>query len=98
MEFMTAVFNKLPITVIVFNDGKLKNIKKEQEIYGYPEYKVSFTNPNIAEMARSSGGWGIRVSDPEELDSALSEALKSSRTAIVEVMVDPNVYIKPVQR
>jgi pyruvate oxidase len=98
MEFMTAVFNKLPITVIVFNDGKLKNIKKEQESYGYPEYRVSFTNPNIAEMANSSGGLGIRISDPENLDRALAEAISSPKPAIVEVMVDPDIYIKAVHR
>jgi pyruvate oxidase len=98
MEFMTAVYNKLPITVIVFNDGKLKNIKKEQESYGYPEYKVSFTNPNMAEMANSSGGFGIRVSDPEKLDSAMNEAINSTKPAIVEVMVDPDLYIKAVRR
>ena len=98
MEFMTAVYNKLPITVIVFNDGKLKNIKKEQESYGYPEYRVSFTNPNMAEMANSSGGFGIRVSDPEKLDSAMNEAINSTKPAIVEVMVDPDLYIKAVRR
>jgi pyruvate oxidase len=98
MEFMTAIHNKLPITVIVFNDGKLKNIKKEQEGYGYPEYRVSFVNPNMAEMAESSGGLGIRVDDPEGLDKAMAEALGSSKPSIVEVLVDPDVYIKSVSR
>jgi pyruvate oxidase len=98
MEFMTAVYNKLPVTVIVFNDGKLKNIKKEQEAYGYPEYRVSFSNPNMADIAKSSGGLGIRVKDPENLDSAISEALSSSNPAIVEVMVDPDIYIQAVHR
>jgi len=98
MEFMTAVYNKLPITVIVFNDGKLKNIKKEQESYGYPEYRVSFVNPNMAEMANSSGGLGIRVVDPVKLGAALTKALSSSKPAIVEVLVNPDTYIKGVHR
>ncbi len=98
MEFMTAVYNNLPITVIVFNDAKLKNIKKEQESYGYPEYRVSFTNPNIAEMANSSGGLGVRVTDPEMLGPSIEEALNSSKPSIVEVMVDPEIYIKAVHR
>jgi pyruvate oxidase len=98
MEFTTAVHNKLPITVIVFNDGKLKNIKKEQEEYGYPEYRVSFPNPNFAEMASSAGGHGIRVSEPEKLDEAIREALESPLPALVEVMVDPNIYIKGIRR
>jgi len=98
MEFTTAVHNKLPITVVVFNDGKLKNIKKEQEVYGYPEYRVSFPNPNFADMATSAGGLGTRISEPNRLDEALREALASSLPALVEVMVDPNIYIKSVRR
>ena len=98
MEFTTAVHNKLPIAVIVFNDGKLKNIKKEQEEYGYPEYRVSFPNPNFADMATSAGGMGIRVSNPEKLDEAIKKALDSPLPSLVEVMVDPNIYIKAVHR
>jgi len=98
MEFTTAVHNKLPIKVIVFNDGKLKNIKKEQEEYGYPEYRVSFPNPNFAEMASSAGGFGIRVSEPERLDATIREAFDSPLPALVEVMVDPNIYIESIHR
>lgn len=98
MEFTTAVHNKLPITVIVFNDGKLKNIKKEQEAYGYPEYRVSFPNPGFADMAKSAGGLGIRVSDPEDLDKALRQALDSSLPSLVEILIDSNKVIQAVRR
>ena len=97
MEFTTAVHNQLPITVIVFKDGKLKNIKKEQEEYGYPEYAVTFPNPNFAEMASSAGGLGISVSEPEKLDEAIRAALDSPLPALVEVMVDPETYIRGVR-
>jgi pyruvate oxidase len=93
MEFTTAIYNELPITVIVFNDGKLKNIKKEQEAYGYPEYRVSFPNPNFADLASSCGGLGIRVKETGKLDGAIRKALDSPLPAIVEVLVDPNQYI-----
>jgi pyruvate oxidase len=98
MEFTTAVQNRLPITVIAFNDGKLKNIKKEQEEYGYPEYRISFPNPSFADMATSSGGIGIRVTEPEELDKAIRQALDSPLPSLVEVMVDSDLYIKSVHR
>jgi pyruvate oxidase len=98
MEFTTAVQNKLPITVVVMNDGKLKNIKKEQEEYGYPEYRVAFPNPNFAQLATSAGGLGIRVSEPEKLDAALREALDSPLPSLVEVMVDSDIYIQSVKR
>jgi pyruvate oxidase len=98
MEFTTAVHNKLPITVIVFNDGKLKNIGKEQDEYGFPQYRITFPNPNIADMATSAGGLGIRVAEAEKLDDALESALDSTLPALVEVMVDSDLYIKAVRR
>ncbi|MFC2167353.1 thiamine pyrophosphate-dependent enzyme [Acidobacteriota bacterium] len=98
MEFTTAVQNKLPITVIVFNDGKLKNIKKEQTAYGYPEYRVSFPNPGFADMATSAGGLGIRVSKAENLDSTIRKVLDSSLPSLVEILVDSNRVIQAVQR
>lgn len=88
-DFTTAVREDLAIKVIVFNDGKLKNIKKEQARDNYPEYGVSFPNPNFAEFARSCGGEGYRVEDPAELDSILKSAFGSDRPCLVEVIVDP---------
>jgi pyruvate oxidase len=98
MEFTTAVHNRLPITVIVFNDGKLKNIGKEQDEYGFPKYRIEFPNPNLAELAASAGGVGIRVEEPQRLDEAIRQALDSQLPALVEAMVDPEVYIKAVRR
>ncbi len=88
-DFTTAVRENLPIKVIVFNDSMLKNIKKEQNRDGYPEYGIFFPNPNFAEFARSTGGFGVRVEDPTKLDAALKDAFKSDRPALVEVLVDP---------
>lgn len=55
-------------------------------------------NPNFAQMAESAGGLGIRVSEPEKLDEALREALDSRLPSLVEIMVDPDIYIKSVKR
>jgi thiamine pyrophosphate-dependent acetolactate synthase large subunit-like protein/rubredoxin len=88
-DFTTAVREKLPIKMIAFNDGMLKNIKKEQNRDGYPEYGIFFPNPNFAEFANSAGGFGIRVEDPTKLDAALKDAFETDGPSLVEVMVDP---------
>jgi pyruvate oxidase len=88
-DFTTAVRENLGITVIVCNDGRLKNIKKEQKRDGYPMFGVSFPNPNFAEFAFSCGGEGYRVREPTELDGILKTALASQKPTLVEVMVDP---------
>jgi len=97
MEFTTAVKNNLPLTILLFNDGKLKNIKKEQLEYGYPEYRVQFPNPDFAAMASSAGGLGIRVTESDELDEAISQALISPLPALVEVLVDPDLFAAAVR-
>tara|TARA_B100001964_G_C14259436_1_gene614465 strand:- start:5609 stop:7381 length:1773 start_codon:yes stop_codon:yes gene_type:complete len=88
-DFTTAVYNKLPIKVIVFNDGKLKNITKEQATHNYPEYGVKFINPDFAAFAESCGGIGIKVDNPKYLDKSLKDAFSSSKPAIVDIHIDP---------
>ena len=97
-DFTTAVRENLDITAIVFNDRKLKNIKKEQLREGFPEYGVSFPNPNFAEFAETCGGHGIRVEKAEDLDAALREAFDSGTPSIVEVIVDPDKMAAATKR
>jgi pyruvate oxidase len=98
MEFTTAVHNKLPITVVLFNDSRLKNIGKEMDENNFPNYRIYFPNPSFADLANSAGGLGIRVEEPGRLDEVLRGALDSPLPALVEVMVDPETYIKAVRR
>ncbi|MEF8835930.1 MAG: thiamine pyrophosphate-dependent enzyme [Candidatus Thermoplasmatota archaeon] len=97
-DFTTAVREELDINVILFNDGKLKNIKKEQERDDYTEYGVSFPNPNFAEFAEEAGGLGFRVEDPEDLDDRLEEAFESEKPSLVEVIVDPDMMAMGVKK
>ncbi|MHA1556804.1 MAG: thiamine pyrophosphate-binding protein [Candidatus Heimdallarchaeota archaeon] len=87
-DFTTAVREKLNLIAIVFNDQKLKNIKKELLRDGYPEYGVSFPNPNFAEFAQSCGGFGIRVEDPKKLDQAFQNAIKANAPSLIEIIID----------
>ena len=89
-DFTTAVREKLNIVAIIFHDCVLKNIKKELIRDGYPIFGVEFPNPNFAEFAQSSGGFGIRVKIPDKLDDALQKALNSGKPSIIEVMTDPD--------
>ncbi len=95
-DFTTAVYNRLPVKVIIFNDGMLKNIRKEQEMYGYKPFGIEFINPNFADFAKSCGGDGFRVERPEELDSALELAFTSNKPAIVDVVIDKEKMAMPV--
>ncbi|MHA2354606.1 MAG: thiamine pyrophosphate-dependent enzyme [Candidatus Thorarchaeota archaeon] len=97
-DFTTAVREGLAIKCLVFNDGKLKNIKKEQDRDGYPEFGVSFPNPNFAQFAESCGGYGIRVEKAEELDEAMKRAFESEKPAIIELIIDPEKMAASTKR
>jgi pyruvate oxidase len=88
-DFTTAVREKLPVKVIVFNDGKIKNIAKEQVMYGYPVYGISFPNPDFAKYAETCGGIGYRVTTPDELEKAFEEGFKLDKPVLFDVLVDP---------
>ncbi|MCD4800841.1 MAG: hypothetical protein K8R01_04540, partial [Methanococcoides sp.] len=83
---------------IVFNDGKLKNIKKEQLRDNYPEYGVSFPNPDFAQFANSAGGEGYRIEDPNDLDAVLKKAFSSEKASLIEVIVDPDKMAASTKR
>jgi len=97
-DFTTAVREKLNIVTIIFHDCVLKNIKKELIRDGYPIFGVEFPNPNFAEFAQSSGGYGVRVRNPDKLNEALEKALNSGKPSIIEVMTDPDKMAASTKR
>ncbi len=97
-DFTTAVREKLNIVVVLFNDGVLKNIKKELLRDDYPVFGVEFPNPNFAEFANSCGGFGIRVKDPKKLDEAFENALQSGKPALIEIISDPDKMAASTKR
>jgi pyruvate dehydrogenase (quinone) len=89
-EFLTAVKYNLPIVVVIINNSTLGQIKWEQIVFlGNPEYGVDLHNPDFAKYAEICGGVGFSVKQPNEIRSALREALACGRPAIVDVIVDP---------
>ncbi|MGH6644031.1 MAG: thiamine pyrophosphate-dependent enzyme, partial [Bradyrhizobium sp.] len=89
-EFMTAVENRLPLIVIVCNNGMYGTIRMHQERH-YPG-RVSGTdlaNPDFAALARACGGFGARVDRTEDFAKAFDEAVASRLPAIIELTISP---------
>lgn len=94
-DFLTAVKYKLPIKVIVFNNGKLGLIKLEQEGEGYPEYETGLRNPDYAALATAMGGTGYQVAAPDQLQDVLQQAFATAGPVIVDVAINPDELILP---
>jgi pyruvate dehydrogenase (quinone)/pyruvate oxidase len=91
-EFLTAAQHGLPITVVVNNNNSLGQILWEQMVLGYPEHGVRFEKPegDFATWAQACGGYGRKVTESGDLESAIRGALAFEGPALVDVDVDPN--------
>lgn len=92
-DFLTAVKNKLPVKVFLFNNRHLGMIMQEQKVEGYPNWQTDLYNCDFAAYARECGGIGIKVKDPGELPAAVDEALAADRPVIVDIETDPRRFI-----
>jgi thiamine pyrophosphate-dependent acetolactate synthase large subunit-like protein len=90
-ELTIAVKHGMNITHVLLNNGQLGKISKEQRAGEWAVWQTSLHNPDFSEYARICGAHGIRVTDREQLDAAISQALAYDGPAMVEVITDPDL-------
>lgn len=89
-DMLTLVERKLPVVVIVFNNGSLDFVRIEQQEAGVAPFGTDFRNPDFALVAQAMGAKGIRLEDPADVEDALREALMhKDGPVVVDAVVDP---------
>jgi acetolactate synthase-1/2/3 large subunit len=87
-ELATAVRHRIPVVVILFNDGAFGNVRiMQREDHGNRVIGSDLANPDFMRLAASFGIGGYRVSDPAGLRKALEQALARNEPALIEVPV-----------
>jgi thiamine pyrophosphate-dependent acetolactate synthase large subunit-like protein len=94
MEIETAVRFRLPMTVIVGNDGGWGQIRNPQLSFFGAERAVGTSLPltRYDRLVESLGGKGIHVTDPGGIRPALERALGSGEVYCINVELDPAAY------
>lgn len=85
-DFLSLVQLKLPVKIILLNNGTLGFVEMEMKANGFIDTGCDLVNPNFADMANAVGVKGIRVEDPKDLRAALVEAFKHDGPALVDVV------------
>ena len=85
-ELLTLRQLRLPVKVVVFNNGALSFVELEMKAGGIVHYGTDLENPSFAAIARAAGLHGVRVAQPAELADGLREAFAHAGPAVVEVM------------
>ncbi|UQX10711.1 oxalyl-CoA decarboxylase [Candidatus Mycobacterium methanotrophicum] len=92
MEFETICRYRLPITVVILNNG---GVYRGDEISGAdPAPTVLSRHARHELIAEAFGGRGYHVTTAAELQSALTEALASKGPAILDCELDPSAGVE----
>ena len=94
-EFITLVQMKLPVKVVIFNNGLLGFVDMEMKAAGLLPVGTDLVNPNFAEMAKAMNVFGARVEDPADLDKALLDAFSHPGPALVDVVTAGTELVMP---
>ena len=94
-DLITAVAHKLPVKIIVFDNGRLGMVKLEMEQVGLPEFGTVLHNPDFSAVAQAVGMRGLRVESAAELDDTLREAFATDGPVLVDILTNPDEIAIP---
>lgn len=91
----TAAHHKLPLTVVIVNNGGYRIIKQRLLAFHGDDHYVGmdFVDPKVdfTGMAKALGLEAMRVTDPKDLKSTLASAFSRPGAKLIEVVVDGTV-------
>jgi pyruvate dehydrogenase (quinone) len=94
-ELLTLVANRLPVTVVLFNNNSLGMIKLEMMVDGLPPYQTDHIPVNYTAIASAMGIHSVRAEKPGEVYDALRDGLDHRGPSLVELVTDPNALSMP---
>jgi pyruvate dehydrogenase (quinone) len=94
-DFITLTQYKLPVKVVVFNNGTLGFVELEQKSTGFLDFGVDLQNPNFAAMAEAVGIRGIRIEDAGQAEDGIAAALAHDGPVLVDAVVNRTELAMP---
>ncbi len=95
-ELITAVCNKLPVKIVILNNGFLGMVRQWQQLFYKGNYCATCMDaqPDFVKLADAYGAAGYRITRAEDVEPVLREAFALPKTVVVDVHVtqEENVY------
>ena len=95
MDFETAVRENIPILSILFNNFSMAIEIPIMQV-STEKYRSTDISGNYADMAKAFGGYGERITDPNDIVAALKrgiEATQNGQPALLEFITDKEITI-----
>jgi acetolactate synthase-1/2/3 large subunit len=93
-EMETAVRLKLNLVVLILEDSAYGMIRWKQAVDEFPDFGLTFGNPDFVKYAESYGAKGSRVTTADGLVPALEAAFKDGGVHLVVVPIDYSENIR----
>jgi pyruvate dehydrogenase (quinone) len=94
-DLITLTQHKLPVKVVVLNNGTLGFVELEQKSTGFLPFGTELKNPNFAAMAEVVGITGVRVEDPADVSDAITTALAHDGPVVIDAVVNRTELAMP---
>jgi len=97
-ELATAVQNRLPVKVVILNNGYLGMVRQWQQLFYDKRYACTCMDcaPDFVKLAEAYGALGLRATRPEEVAAVLAEGLASDRTVVMDFLVEKEECVYPM--
>jgi pyruvate dehydrogenase (quinone) len=96
-DLLTAVQEKIPIKVVVYNNGTLGFVELEMKVEGLLNAYTDLQNPDFAKLAEVIGFRAWRVERNEDLEAAVIAFLAHPGPAMLDVKVNRVELVMPPQ-
>ncbi|OBH69731.1 acetolactate synthase [Mycobacterium intracellulare] len=97
-EIETAVRERIPLVVLIWDDGGYGLIEWKMDLELGAHYYVKFNNPDVVTYAESFGAKGYRISHADELLPTLRAALDDDGVSLISCPVDYSENLRLTDR
>jgi len=97
-ELATVEHYKLPVITCIFNNGSLGMVRQWQSLLFDKRHSQTTLDrgPDFIKLAEAYGLNGKRVTNVEELEVALDEALKCGAGYVIDCAIDTDEMVRPM--
>jgi pyruvate dehydrogenase (quinone) len=94
-DFLSLKQLKLPVKIIVFNNGTLSFVELEMKAAGILTYGTSLVDTDFSKLAEAAGILGLRAEMPEQVKPMLNQAIEHNGPALVDIVVNRQELLIP---
>jgi pyruvate dehydrogenase (quinone) len=94
-DFLSLKQLKLPVKIIIFNNGSLSFVELEMKAAGILTHGTSLVDTDFSKLAEATGVLGLRAERPEQVKPMLNQAIEHNGPALVDVVVNRQELLIP---